>query len=170
MTKEVKIKEVKAKVESVHQLNIYQKLHKAIGDCESVVKKNAGRYKAGSYNDVMKVVKKACHESRLVLIGDPKWQKHENGIEVLVGVRVVDIDHSSKNEHGEEVFHSVFLGMGHAFTQYKGNDDSAKASGNSHSYAHKYILQKSFSLNIEDSQDSDFNSSAESMEDRLGLN
>lgn len=165
--KQIKTKEV----DPIRSMNIYEKLHKAIAESDSVVKKNAGRYKAGAYNDIIKVVKKACTDCRLLLVSDPKWQRHDNGIECIVGIRVVDIDHFEKNtETGEAVYHSVFLGCGHAFTQYKGNDDTAKASGNSFSYAHKYILQKSFSLNIEDSQDSDFNSSNESIEDVLGIN
>tara|TARA_S200000501_G_scaffold373770_1_gene421719 strand:+ start:772 stop:1323 length:552 start_codon:yes stop_codon:yes gene_type:complete len=156
----------------VTKLNVYQKLHLAIAIAKTVQKQNAGRYKAGAYNDVIQVVKNACTTARLALICDPKWQKHENGIECLVHLRVVDIDNATKSEDNQSEFHNIYLGSGHAYTQYRGNDDQAKASGGVFSYAHKYICQKAFCLNVEDGQDLDFSASQNnggSLEDVLGI-
>ena len=179
MTKKNKNEVQEVSNNNTSQYNVYQKLHYAIENAGAVVKQNAGRYKAGSYNDVIRVVKKACIKARIVPVTDLKWQKHDNGVECLVGLRVIDIDNHAKSETGDQIYHNIFLGTGHAFSAYKkdkdGNfigDDLAKVSGSVFSYAHKYILQKAFCLDIEASQDLDFNASSttgESLEDALGL-
>ena len=52
----------------------------------------------------------------------------------------------------------------------KGNQNDAKASGSLFSYGYKYLLQKFFLLNIEESQDLDFEQTKSSSTDGFDLN
>lgn len=154
--------------------NIYQKIARAIDIAKAVRLESAGRYNSFTWNGVSATVKKACTEARILCVPETKWQKHDNGIECLVTLRVVDIDNYYKAENGEAVFHSVILANGHAYSQFKGNDDTAKASGSVYSYAYKYAQQKGFMLEVEDGQEVDSKSSnqnfqvAQDLEEALG--
>ena len=156
--------------------NIYQKIAIAVEKAQPIIKKDSGRYKSFTYNDVSASIKKACNEARILCIPEAKQQKHDNGIECLVNLRVIDIDNFYKSENGETIFHSVILSNGHAYSQFKGNDDFAKASGSVYSYAYKYAQQKGFMLEVEDGQDPDSKSSnndfvvAQDLEEALGTN
>ena len=166
-----KVEENKEEVTPVRDLNIYQKLHYAQSICEKVSKEQTGMgYSAGSYNDVQQVVKDACINARLLVTPQLHTQIENDKIIMNVSLVITDIDNFLKDEHGNK--QQFFYKCGDiAVTQtLKGNQNDAKASGSLFSYGYKYLLQKFFLLNIEESQDLDFEQTKSSSTDGFDLN
>ena len=166
-----KVEENKEEIVLIKDLNIYQKLHYAQGLCTEVAKKPTGMgYSAGSYNDVQQVVKDACLQARLLVTPQLHTKIENDKIVMNVSLLITDIDNFITDESKNN--QNYFYKCGDiAVTQtLKGNQNDAKASGSLFSYGYKYLLQKFFLLNIEESQDLDFEQTKSSSTDGFDLN
>ena len=152
-------KQTKLKEEtSIKDLNMYQKIHLAIEKCADVKKKKTGMgYSAGSYNDVQQVVKEACQYARVVLTPTCFFEITDDKMMIAtVVLNITDMDNCYKDEQGRNVHHFHRCGDIKVPQVLKGNQNDPKVSGSLMSYGYKYLLQKFFLLNIEESQDLDF--------------
>jgi len=148
-------KETKSVTSTKPILNFQQKIHYAISLCKDVSKSKTGMgYSAGSYNDVQQVVKDACITARLNAKPFSTYEITDNNLMVAtVRLIITDIDNTVTDEQGNE--HNRFETCGDikVAQALKGNQNDAKTSGSLYSYGYKYLLQKFFLLNIEESQD-----------------
>ena len=156
-------KQPKPKEETVliKDLSLQQKIHLAIGKCADVRKKQTGMgFAAGSYNDVQQVVKEACQFARLNITPRCSYIiEDSNEVKMMtaqVGLVITDIDNVFKDEQGYSRHETLIMGDIKVPQVLKGNQNDAKTSGSLFSYGYKYLLQKFFLLNIEESQDLDF--------------
>ena len=167
-------KQTKPKEETVliKDLNMYQKIHLAIEKCADVKKKQTGMgYSAGSYNDVQQVVKEACQFARLVLTPTCFFEITDDKMMIAtVVLNITDMDNCYKDDNGRNMHHTHRCGDIKVPQILKGNQNDPKVSGSLMSYGYKYLLQKFFLLNIEESQDLDFEQSSSSSTDGFDLN
>ena len=166
-----KVEEVKEEKILIKDANIYQKLHYAQSLCGEVAKKPTGMgYSAGSYNDVQQVVKEACIQARLLITPQLHTQIENDKIIMNISLVVTDIDNFLKDENGNKQQFFYKCGDIEVTQTLKGNQNDEKASGSLFSYGYKYLLQKFFLLNIEESQDLDFEQTKSSSTDGFDLN
>lgn len=156
----------------IQDLNMYQKIHLAIERCADVKKKQTGMgYSAGSYNDVQQVVKEACLYARLVLTPSCFFEVTDDKLMIAtITLNLTDIDNPFKDENGRTLHHTHRCGDIKVPQVLKGNQNDPKVSGSLISYGYKYLLQKFFLLNIEESQDLDFEQTKSSSTDGFDLN
>jgi len=166
-------KVAKPKEESVliKDLSLQQKIHLAVSLCGVVKKSQTGMgYSAGSYNDVQQICKLACQQARLNLRPRTRPEITETTMTLHIALDVIDIDKVKTNTDGHEYNDYMAIGDIAVTQKLKGNQNDAKASGSLFSYGYKYLLQKFFLLNIEESQDLDFEQSPSSSTDGFDLN
>ena len=127
------------------KLNFYQKLHNVTSNLEMALKeKNKNMpYSTVNHNEVTTKVKKQIKENRLFLrpiIGG--YSKKDNHHREEMSVEIIDIDNPTDR---------MTVGKFPAI----GFDSQDKGYGKAISYAYKYILQKTFMMEIGDDEEVD---------------
>jgi|TARA_B110000444_G_scaffold247548_1_gene270322 hypothetical protein len=169
---EKKVAKPKEETVLIKDLNLQQKIHLAVSLCGVVKKSQTGMgYSAGSYNDVQQICKVACQQARLNLRPRTKTDITDSSITMHIALDVIDIDKVRINENTGDFNDYMAIGDIAVTQKLKGNQNDAKASGSLFSYGYKYLLQKFFLLDIEESQDDiDFEQRASSSTSGFDLN
>jgi len=125
--------------------NIYEKLHSVTENVEKIYKEqNDGMpYKSVNHNMVTKAVRKQITKERLFIQPIVNENLNQGNIhKVVMSVKIIDIDNPTD---------SIEIGKFPAL----GLDSQDKGYGKAVSYAFKYILQKTFMMEIGDDEEVD---------------
>lgn len=143
------------------KINIFEKLHLVTTNVEKIYKvKNKGMpYKTINHNTVSNAVRKQIIEQRLFINPIVEESLNQGSMhKVIMSVEIYDIDNPTDK---------VVIGKFPAL----GLDTQDKGYGKAISYAYKYILQKTFMMEISDDEEVDaHNNEAESTSNKLGNN
>jgi len=143
------------------KINIFEKLHLVTANVEKIYKeKNKGMpYKTINHNTVSNAVRKQIIEQRLFINPIVEESINQGSMhKVIMSVEIYDIDNPTDK---------VVIGKFPAL----GLDTQDKGYGKAISYAYKYILQKTFMMEISDDEEVDaHNNEAESTSNKSGNN